>query len=158
VRPKLIKELSTVSQADAPAGVRVGLDIVQISRIAQSLEQFGTAFERKLFTPDELAYAHAGTGVAAQRLAARFAAKEAVIKALQLSEAGIDWRDMEVRRGEDGDCSIALHGRAGAIAAARAVEHIALSLSHDGDYAGAVVTVSYSSARRSDDFPPTLSS
>jgi holo-[acyl-carrier protein] synthase len=157
VRPKLINELSTVSQAAAPAGVRVGLDIVQISRIAQSLEQFGAAFERKLFTHDELAYAHSGVGVAAQRLAARFAAKEAVIKALQLSEAGVDWRDMEVQRSQDGDCRMTLHGRARAIAAERAVEHIALSLSHDGDYAGAVVTVSYAPASRTDNFPPTLS-
>lgn len=157
MRPKLINELSTVSQAAAPAGVRVGLDIVHISRIAQSLEQFGAAFERKLFTRDELAYAHAGTGVAAQRLAARFAAKEAVIKALQLSEAGVDWRDIEVQRSQDGDCRLALHGRAREIAAERAVEHIALSLSHDGDYAGAVVTVSYSHASRTDNFPPTLS-
>ena len=147
MRPKLIKELSTESQASAPAGVRVGFDIVQISDIAQSLERFGAAFERKLFTPDEIAYAHAGTGVAAQRLAARFAAKEAVIKALQLSEAGVDWRDMEVRRAPDGDCTMALHGRAREVAQSREVRHIALSLSHDGDYAGAVVTVSYSPAR-----------
>jgi holo-[acyl-carrier protein] synthase len=158
VRPKLIKELSTVSQAAAPAGVRVGLDIVQIARIVQSLEQFGGAFERRLFTRDELAYAHAGTGVAPQRLAARFAAKEAVIKALQLSEAGVDWRDIEVQRAEDGDCAVRLHGRAREIAAARGVQDIAISLSHDGDYAGAVVTVTYSPAIRSDNFPPTLSS
>lgn len=157
MRPKLIKELSTESQAVAPRGVRVGLDIVQISGIVQSLEQFGAAFERKLFTPDEIAYAHAGSGVAAQRLAARFAAKEAVIKALQLSEAGVDWRDMEVRRSPDGDCHLALHGRAREAARAADVEHIALSLSHDGDYAGAVVTVSYSQASTSDNFSPPQS-
>jgi holo-[acyl-carrier protein] synthase len=157
VRPKLIKELITGSQAVAPAGVRVGLDIVHISRIAQSLEQFGAAFERKLFTRDELAYAHAGTGVAPQRLAARFAAKEAVIKALQLSEAGVDWRDIEVRRAGDGDCAVCLHGRAREIAATRGVEGIALSLSHDGDYAGAVVTVSYSPANPPDHFSPPTS-
>jgi holo-[acyl-carrier protein] synthase len=158
VRPNLIDELVTGSQALAAAGVRVGLDIVHIHRIVQSLEQFGAAFERRLFTRDEIAYAHAGTGVAPQRLAARFAAKEAVIKALQLSEAGVDWRDIEVRRAADGDCSVCLHGRAREMAAARGVHGIALSLSHDGDYAGAVVMVSYSPAAPSDHFSPRTSS
>ena len=121
----------------------LGLDIVQISRIDDSLRDFGAAFEERLFTPQERAYAHAGIGVAAQRLAARFAAKEAVIKALQFSESGIDWRDIEVQRLPGGDCVIALHGRARELAEQQGVQQIALSLSHDGDYAGAVVNASY---------------
>ncbi|HMA07543.1 MAG TPA: holo-ACP synthase, partial [Ramlibacter sp.] len=120
----------------------LGFDLVQVSRVAESIEQFGAAFETRLFTRDELAYAHAGQGVATERLAARFAAKEAVIKALQLSNAGIDWREIEVRKLGDGDCRVQLHGRVAAIAGHRGVSRILLSLSHDGDYAGAVVTVS----------------
>ena len=90
-----------------PPGMRLGFDLVQVSRIAESIEHFGAAFEQRLFTREELAYAHGGTGVAAERLAARFAAKEAVIKALQLSEAGMGWHDIEVRKRDDGDCEAA---------------------------------------------------
>lgn len=128
---------------DLPACMRLGFDLVQVSRVAESIEQFGAAFETRLFTPDELAYAHAGTGVATERLAARFAAKEAVIKALRLSNAGIDWREIEVRKLDDGDCGVQLHGRVAAIAGERGVSGILLSLSHDGDYAGAVATVTF---------------
>jgi holo-[acyl-carrier protein] synthase len=129
----------------ASHGMGVGLDIVQISRIDDSLRQFGAAFEERLFTLEEREYAHSVIGLAAQRLAARFAAKEAVIKALRLSEAGIGWRDIEVQRLADGDCAIRLHGRARELADQRGVWQILLSLSHDGDYAGAVVSVLYSS-------------
>jgi holo-[acyl-carrier protein] synthase len=152
----LIQELSAGAVATAPPGVRLGLDIVQISGIEDSLQRFGAAFERRLFTPDELAYAHAGTGVAAQRLAARFAAKEAVIKALHLSEAGVDWRDIEVQRLPDGDCTVRLHGRARAAADAQGVARVLLSLSHDGDYAGAVATVLFSSPSVPSNFSPPL--
>ncbi|HZW51602.1 MAG TPA: holo-ACP synthase [Rudaea sp.] len=134
----------TQEVAAAPSGtgpVRLGFDLVQISRIEDSVRHFGEAFEQRLFTPDERAYAHDGTGVAAQRLAARFAAKEAVIKALRLAEAGIDWRDIEVCRLPDGDCSIRLHGRARELAQAQGARAILVSLSHDGDYAGAVANV-----------------
>jgi holo-[acyl-carrier protein] synthase len=151
-----MQELSDAAAASVPPGVRLGLDIVQVSGIEDSLRQFGTAFEQRLFTPDELAYAHAGTGVAAQRLAARFAAKEAVIKALQLSEAGVDWRDIEVQRMPDGDCTVRLHGRALAAADAKGVARVLLSLSHDGDYAGAVATILFSSPSLADALPPPL--
>lgn len=135
--------------------MRLGFDIVHISRIDDSLRDFGDAFERRLFTADERAYAHDGTGVVAQRLAARFAAKEAVIKALQLSEAGIDWRDIEVRREPDGDCAISLHGRVRELASRKGARDFLLSLSHDGDYAGAVVNVLFSSPVPSEHQPPT---
>lgn len=152
----LMQEVSAVRCADAP--MRLGFDIVHISRIDDSLRHFGEAFERRLFTPDERAYAHDGTGVAAQRLAARFAAKEAVIKALQLSEAGINWREIEVCRQPDGDCSIALHGRVRELAAQKGAGDVLLSLSHDGDYAGAVVNVLFSFRVPSEHQPSPLQS
>ena len=126
-------------QPHAAAGrTRVGIDIVQISRIADSVAQFGDRFTQRLFTPSELAYATAVPSLAAERLAARFAAKEAAFKAFELSEAGIDWRELEVRRLEDGACRLVLHGKAAKCAGAHDNE-AALSLSHDGDYAIAVV-------------------
>jgi holo-[acyl-carrier protein] synthase len=123
--------------------LRVGFDLVQISRIEDSLAAFGTRFEERLFSDAERAYAHAGQGQCAQRLAARFAAKEAVIKALSLSDEGVNWRDIEVRRATDGDCSVQLHGRVAEVAAQRRLAQLLLSLSHDGDYAGAFVTAAF---------------
>lgn len=120
--------------------LRVGFDLVQVSGIARSLRQFGRAFEARLFTESELEYARSGSGQLAERLAARFAAKEAAIKALRLANAGVSWLDIEVRKLPDGDCELALHGRVAVLARQLGVEQIALSLSHDGDYAGAVVT------------------
>ncbi len=117
----------------------MGFDLVCVSGIADSIARFGEAFRQRVFTPGELEYADDGAGVCAQRLAARLAAKEAVIKALKLSDAGIGWRDIEVRKCADGDCELALHGRAAEAARAAGVARWLLSLSHDGDYAGAIV-------------------
>ena len=123
-----------------PGALRVGLDVVEIRRIRESIERFGARFLARLFSDDEVAYARQGEGQCAERLAARFAAKEAAIKAFALAEAGVAWRDIEVRKLDDGACRLALHGKAAAHATALGVNEIALSLSHDGDYAGAVVT------------------
>lgn len=120
--------------------LRVGLDLVDIRRIRESVERFGERFMRRLFSEQEIAYATSQAVLTAERLAARFAAKEAAIKAFALSDVGTDWHDIEVRRDADGACSLSLHGRAAAAAERLGVVHIALSLSHDGDYAGAVVT------------------
>jgi holo-[acyl-carrier protein] synthase len=131
-------------QPDAPClasqHLRTGIDVVEIGRIDESLQRFGTRFMRRLFRDDEIAYALSADGQVSQRLAARFAAKEAAIKAFGLSETGVAWRDIEVRRQPDGACSLALHGRAAERATELGVSEIALSLSHDGDYAAAVVT------------------
>ena len=120
--------------------VRIGLDLVHIPRIAQSLAAFGARFERKLFTELEIAYANGAETHRHERFAARFAAKEATIKALQLSNAGIGWRDMEVWRLDSGECTMRLHARAAEIAVGAGLHtELMLCLSHDGDYAAAVV-------------------
>jgi holo-[acyl-carrier protein] synthase len=110
--------------------LRVGIDLVQISRIVGSLDAFGERFLRRVFTHGELAYA----GRDPERLAARFAAKEAAKKALGLD--GVGWRELEVVRENSGACELVLHGAARAAAGERA---LALSMSHDGDHATAVV-------------------
>lgn len=119
--------------------VRSGVDLVSVPRIAASWAEQGDRFLRRLFTPDEQAYALAAPVHTAERLAARFAAKEAVIKVLNLSEVGVRWCDIEVCRGADGACSLALHGRAAEVARALHVTDMSLSLSHEGDLAVAVV-------------------
>jgi holo-[acyl-carrier protein] synthase len=115
------------------------MDLVHIPRIEESLREFGSRFARKLFTEAEIAYAESSPTERAARFAARFAAKEATIKALSLSDAGVDWRDMEVQRADDGACTLLLGGEA--LRSAR-VLHIGawlVCLSHDGEYAAAVV-------------------
>lgn len=119
----------------------MGIDVVHIPRIEESLRTIGERFEQRMFTPAEAAYARSVPAQRAERLAARFAAKEAAIKALSLSEAGVDWRDIEVVRGEDGSCSLALHGKALEAALLQKVSGALVCLSHDGDYAAAVVAV-----------------
>lgn len=120
-------------------GLRVGIDIAQISAIAGSLASFGEHFTRRVFSDAEVAYATQAPAMTAQRLAARFAAKEAAMKAFGMSEAGVGWRDIEVVRAADGTCTLALHGRAAECAARSGCTQISVSLSHDGDYATAMV-------------------
>jgi holo-[acyl-carrier protein] synthase len=136
--------MTTLAELEAwgPAGsrVRLGFDLARVGGIAESLECFGDRFTNRIFTSGELAYARAGSDAScAERLAARFAAKEAVVKALGLSEAGVNLRDIEVVKRGDGACTIALHGEARRVAAGMGVQRILVSLSHDGDCAGAVV-------------------
>jgi holo-[acyl-carrier protein] synthase len=114
--------------------LRVGIDLVRVSRIAESVQAFGERFIARVFTPGEAAYA-----TTPERLAARFAAKEAVKKALELD--GVGWRDIEVARRASGACNVILHGAARAAADAIGARELALSMSHEGDTATAMVVV-----------------
>ena len=120
---------------------RVGMDLVQIGRIEKSVQQFGDKFINRLFTASEAAYASEAPDLQYERLAARFAAKEACIKALNLSDVGVNWRDMEVLKQADGHCTMGLYGLARKIAEENHVSQISLSLTHDGGYAAAIVVM-----------------
>lgn len=133
-----------MSRSEAPlqppgGRLRVGIDLVQISRIGDSVERFGEKFLTRIFTADEIAYASGSPACRNERLAARFAAKEATMKALALTDRGVRWTDIEVMRAANGDVSLRLHGAAELAARARGVVEMALSVSHEGDYATAVV-------------------
>ena len=108
-----------------------GVDIVEIERVAGVLARYGDRFLRRVFTPGEIAYCRGR----APNLAARFAAKEAVMKALGTGFRGVGWRDVEVVRAPSGAPSPRLHGRARRRAARLGVAEIAISLSHSRDYA-----------------------
>lgn len=114
---------------------------MQISRIVKTYDAFGARFVRRVFTDHEAEYAIGFPAIAPQtsasRLATRFAAKEAAKKILR--SHGIGWREIEVRRRDNGACDIALYGAARAAAEAIGAHDFALSLSRDGDYAIAVV-------------------
>ena len=136
----IVDQLTPALHAPA-AGVRVGIDTVSVPSIVDSLAHFGERFVQRFFTAQEAADARAVQGDAAmhERLAARFAAKEAVIKALDLPEAGIGWRDIELTRGANGRPALALHGRAAEVAKALGVREWAVSISHEREQACAVV-------------------
>lgn len=121
------------------SGVSVGLDTVTLEEVASAWRAFGERYARRLFSPAECAYALQEPARVIERLAARFAAKEAAIKALNLGEAGVNWRDIEVRRSPDGSPHLALHGRALEALASRPACELALSLAHDPIQACAVV-------------------
>ena len=118
---------------------RVGADLVRVSAITESIEAFGDRFISRVFSPHEIGICLEQSATAAQRFAARFAAKEATLKVLSRPDVGIDWRSIEVRRGGDGSCDMVLYGCALSIAQARGIASWSVSLSHEGEYAIAVV-------------------
>ncbi|MEX2599855.1 MAG: holo-ACP synthase [Dehalococcoidia bacterium] len=115
--------------------ISVGVDLIEIDRIAAALERFGERFLERVYTPGEIAYCRRR----APQLAARFAAKEAVMKALGTGTRGVGWREVEVTRKRSGEPEIVLHGRAAARAERLGIGRIAISLSHSRQYAIASV-------------------
>ncbi len=93
--------------------IGVGTDIVEVLRIAQMIERHGELFLNRVFTPREIEYCSARRA-ATQHYAGRWAAKEAILKALGTGWArGIQWRDMEIRNDGAGKPSVALGGEPG---------------------------------------------
>lgn len=114
-----------------------GVDIIEISRVKRVLERYGQRFLDRVYTAREIAYCRGR----APNLAARFAAKEATMKALGTGVRGVSWKDIEVIRHESGAPSVMLHGRGKRRAQRLGVRDISLSLSHSRDYAVAFVVV-----------------
>jgi holo-[acyl-carrier protein] synthase len=115
--------------------ISVGVDIIEIDRVAATLARFGERFLQRTYTTGEIAYCRGR----APQLAARFAAKEAVMKALGTGTRGVGWREVEVTRKRTGEPGIALHGRAATRAEKLGIDRLALSLSHSRNYAVASV-------------------
>jgi holo-[acyl-carrier protein] synthase len=116
----------------------VGIDLVSVVQVRDSLREFGDRYVERVFTPDEIADCSASDDPA-PRYAARFAAKEATIKALKVEGAQPPWTSIEVRRHPSGWCELHLTGEAARLARDLGLGHFALSMSHEGDYATAVV-------------------
>lgn len=114
-----------------------GVDIIEISRVKKAAKA-SNRFAARVFTDRERAYCEGKKGEWAS-LAARFAAKEAVLKVLGTGIGQIKWTDVEVVNGESGKPEICLHGAAGTAAAQLGVKSLALSISHCNDYAVAFV-------------------
>jgi holo-[acyl-carrier protein] synthase len=117
-----------------PGTTELGIDIVRVSRIADSLARFGDRFVGRVLTQREAAYVRGR----AETMAGRWAAKEAVSKVLGLGVRGIGWRDIEIERLPTGQPAVKLHGRAARRAEQLGMGRIALSISHESEYAVAV--------------------
>lgn len=121
--------------------VGLGTDLARVPRFRRFVEQGKTLLLERLFTTGERRYA-LGKRDSAPHLAARFAAKEACLKAFGLGlRDGLSWQDMEVIPDALGRPDLVLRGRAAELAAERGVARVHLSYSHDGDYAVAMVVL-----------------
>jgi holo-[acyl-carrier protein] synthase len=119
--------------------VGLGLDIAEVNRIEEAIARHGAAFLERVFTPAEAAYCERFKN-RYERYAARFAAKEAAMKALGTGwSRGVRWRDIEVAREPGGKPTLRLTGEARAIADRMGVKHIAMTITHSGNLAMAQV-------------------
>src|SRR5579859_2444181 len=118
--------------------VRVGTDLCSVDDVADSVERFGDRYLQRVYTDHELEYCSSDPARSAERLAARFAAKEATVKVLRPTDARPDWRTIEVRRDPAGWCELALTGSAARLAREADIGALALSMSHDAGMASAV--------------------
>lgn len=117
----------------------IGIDVVEIARIRRLMERWQDRFLKRVFTDDELEYALRRHDPA-EHLAARFAAKEATLKALGTGlSMGVRWREMEVRRARGRRPTLALSGRTAALGAAQGIRRLHVSLTHDAGLAMAQV-------------------
>lgn len=113
----------------------VGVDIVEIHRIQAALDRWGERFLQRVYTEREIKFCRGRS----PELAARFAGKEAVMKALGTGVRGVGWRDVEILPMRGGKPLVFLHGRALLRAKALGLADFAISLSHSRDYAIASV-------------------
>jgi holo-[acyl-carrier protein] synthase len=119
--------------------VGTGIDIAEVPRIQRAIERFGDRFLHRIFTAGEMRYCDSKAN-RMERYAARFAAKEAAMKALGTGwNHGVRWRDCEVTRMPSGRPTIVFHGVAAEFAARLGVKNAALSISHTAEQAIAQV-------------------
>jgi holo-[acyl-carrier protein] synthase len=124
-----------VALPPVPEGTtELGIDIIKVERIAAALRRFGDRFPRRVLTDAEQRYVRNRP----QNFAGRWAAKEAVSKVLGLGVRGVGWRDIEIARLPTGQPEVRLSGRARARAEQLGMARIAVSISHEGDYAVAI--------------------
>lgn len=119
----------------------IGIDLVQVARVRAELSRDGEDWKRRIFTPAEIADCD-GMRRPERHYAARFAAKEAFFKALRtgVPHAGA-WRQVEVRRGAEGEAQVALHADSSEAVRAASVSRVLLSMSHTDAWAAASVVL-----------------
>jgi holo-[acyl-carrier protein] synthase len=120
--------------------LRVGIDLVDVDAVGESLDTHGEQYLARVYTDRELDACRSATGIAVERLAARFAAKEAAMKVLRpSSQDAIPWPSIEVLSAAGGWVSLELGGAAAELAEQAGIEELQLSITHEGTQACAVV-------------------
>lgn len=128
-------ESADVTAISPPPGTsELGIDIIKVGRIRDTLARFGRRFAKRVLTPAEDRYVRDRP----ETLAGRWAAKEAVSKVLGLGVRGIGWTEIEIERLPTGQPSVRLHGRAARRAEQLGMSRIAVSISHESEYAVAI--------------------
>ena len=119
--------------------VGTGIDIAEVPRIAESIKRFGDRFIARIFTENEIRYCDSKAN-RVERYAARFAAKEAAMKALGTGwNHGVTWKDVEVSRQPGSRPTLLFHGKAAEFAQQLGTKHVSLSLTHTKEFAMAQV-------------------
>jgi len=119
-----------------------GVDLAEVPRIREAIERFGDRFVRRVYTPAEIAYVERRRAGRFERYAARFAAKEAGMKAIGTGwRHGVRWQDFEVANLPSGKPTLRFHGKAAEFAERLGVKNIALSLTHTAETGLAVLTL-----------------
>ncbi len=119
--------------------VGTGIDVAEVARVRRAVERFGRRFLERVFTAREIAYCERGRN-RFERYAARFAAKEAAMKALGVGwRGGVGWRDVEVINQRSGKPELRLSGAAARLAQKQKVRNVSVSLTHTAAQAVAQV-------------------
>jgi holo-[acyl-carrier protein] synthase len=119
--------------------VGTGIDLAEVPRIRASIERYGKRFIERIYTPGEIAYVERKAN-RYERYAARFAAKEAGMKAIGTGwRRGVRWQDFEVANLSTGRPTLRLHGVAAQVALRLGVQNISLSMTHTAETAMAQV-------------------
>jgi len=124
------------------ATIGIGVDLIELHRVRASLKRHGSRFKNRLFTEQEIEYCDSKGANAFRHYAARFAAKEAVMKALGVGwQIGTAWKEIEVFRTGKGQPQIRLKGSTARTALKLKSRKIHLSLTHSEDYAAAFAII-----------------
>ena len=124
--------------------ITTGVDIIELDRISVVMKRWGERFLRRIYTRDEQTYCRDRI----PQLAGRFAAKEAVMKALGTGVRGVGWKEIEILRQRGKRPTIHLNGRAKRFATSNGYSDLSISISHSRDYAVAFVIGEKTSTRK----------
>jgi holo-[acyl-carrier protein] synthase len=119
--------------------MRVGIDMICVNEVRDSLADHGERYLSRVFSAREVSDCTSGARLSPSRLAGRFAAKEAAFKALGVSDEAVPWTDIEVLRDPSGAVSLELTDTAATLARREGIVDFAVSLSHEREFATAVV-------------------
>lgn len=134
-------------EGEHPLQLRIGTDLMRVDDVSESIRRFGANYLHRVYTEMELDYCFGSSAEMPRRLAARFAAKEATLKVLRPYQHWLDWRDIEVLKAPGGWCELRLHRGASDLAQQCGLDSICVSLSHESEYAVAVVAATIQRSR-----------